>query len=59
MSIFKARPRKILQKRYEKIMQEALAAQRNGNIQGYADLHQNGESILRQLEELNACKTGE
>ncbi|MGY9106602.1 MAG: DUF6435 family protein [Alphaproteobacteria bacterium] len=50
---------KVLQKRYESIMQEALAAQRKGNIQAFADLHRQGASILREIEDLNACKTGE
>jgi hypothetical protein len=59
MGFFSPRPTKVLQKRYEFIMQEALAAQRRGDIQGFADLHRQGACILREIEDLNACKTGE
>lgn len=58
MGIFSPRPTKVLQKRYEFIMQEAVAAQRKGNIQVFADLHRQGACILRKIEDLNACKTG-
>ncbi len=43
-----------LQKEYEKKMQEAMNAQRSGNIQLSAQLNQEAEEILAQIQEEKA-----
>lgn len=43
-----------LQKAYEKKMQEAMNAQRSGNIQLSAQLNQEAEEILAQIQEEKA-----
>ena len=40
-----------LQKAYEKKMQEAMLAQRSGDIQKTAQLHEEAEAILVQIRE--------
>ena len=40
-----------LQKAYEKKMQEAMTAQRSGNIQKYAQLNEEAEAILAEMRE--------
>ena len=43
-----------LQKAYEKKMQEAMTAQRSGNIQKYAQLNEEAEAILAEMREAKA-----
>ena len=51
-SFLKKDPKKKLQAEYEKIMKQALEAQRNGNIELYADLTFKSEEILKQIDNL-------
>lgn len=48
----KGDPVKKLQKEYEKISEEAMHAQRNGNIALYAELSQKAEEIGKEIDRL-------
>lgn len=43
-----------LQKAYEKKMQEAMTAQRSGNIQKYSQLNEEAEAILALIQKEKA-----
>jgi|TARA_B110000211_G_scaffold68286_1_gene78890 hypothetical protein len=51
-SIFKKDPSKKLNKRYEAKLEQAMLAQRNGDIKGYAMLTAEAEEITTQLNAL-------
>ena len=51
-SIFKKDPSKKLNKRYEAKLEQAMLAQRNGDIKGYAMLTVEAEEIATQLNAL-------
>lgn len=55
-SIFKSDPVKKLNKAYGAKLEQAMLAQRNGNIEGYSILTQEAEEILKQLKQLEADK---
>ena len=46
----KSNPNKKLEKEYSQKMEEAMKAQRNGNIDLYAQLTAEAENILRKIE---------
>jgi len=46
----KSNPKKKLEKEYSQKMEEAMKAQRNGNIDLYAQLTAEAENILRKIE---------
>lgn len=48
----KSDPLKALQKQYEKKSEEAVHAQRNGNIALFAELSQECETIGKKIDEL-------
>ena len=50
--LFKTDPVKKLQKQYEKIMEQAVSAQRNGKIDVYAELTKKAEDIAKEIEAL-------
>lgn len=50
--IFKSNPAKKLQKEYEILMKKAVDAQRNGNIELYAKLSTQADTIAKKLDEL-------
>lgn len=50
--IFKKDPIKELQKEYEKIMEKAVHAQRNGDIATFSKLSQEAEEVYKKKEEL-------
>lgn len=52
--IFKKNPLKKLQLEYKSILAEAVAAQRAGNIKGYASLMEKAEEIMKKIEELKS-----
>lgn len=56
LGIFKKNPLKKLQKDYEKTMQEALSAQRNGNIDLYAKLSSKADKIRIEIERLEKAQ---
>ena len=49
--LFKANPVKKLQKQYEKIMEQAMHAQRNGKIETYAQLAKQADEIAKKMDE--------
>lgn len=51
-SIFKKDPSKKLNKRYEAKLEQAMLAQRDGDIKGYAMLTAEAEEIATQLNAL-------
>ena len=50
-SIFKSNPAKKLDKLYKSKLQEAMHAQRSGNIEGYSQLSAEAEAIYQQILE--------
>ena len=54
----KGDPIKKLQKDYEKLSEQAMQAQRNGNIELYAELSQKAEEIGQEIDRLKAQKIG-
>ncbi|HDZ07480.1 DUF6435 family protein [Pseudohongiella sp.] len=52
-NLFKADPRKKLQKDYEDKLAQAMQAQRNGDIRGYSALQEEAETLYARLEALN------
>jgi predicted transcriptional regulator len=51
-SFFKKNPLKELNKQYLQKLEEAMHAQRNGDIRTYSMLTSEGEEYLKQIEEL-------
>jgi hypothetical protein len=52
-SIFKADPKKRLQKQYEQLIAKAFQAQRNGDIRSYSLLTDQAEQIRLEIEALS------
>ena len=52
--IFKADPVKKLEKEYNRILEKAVHAQRNGNIELYSKLSTEANGLLKQIEKLEA-----
>ncbi len=55
-NFFKKDPVKKLEKAYEKLLEEAMQLQRNGDIKGYAKKMEEAEAIQKQIEELTKGK---
>ena len=51
-SFLKADPAKKLNKAYRAKLEEALKAQRNGNIRGYSMLTEESDAIWQQIQQL-------
>jgi hypothetical protein len=51
-SFLKADPAKKLNKAYRAKLEEALKAQRNGNIRGYSMLTEESDAIWQQIQKL-------
>ena len=51
-SIFKSDPAKKLDKLYRSKLEEAMHAQRSGNIEGYSQLSTEADAIYKQILEL-------
>lgn len=49
---FRSDPKKKLEAQYAKKLEAARDAQRNGNIQGYASLMAEAETILQEIDSL-------
>lgn len=54
--LFRADPKKKLQKAYEQKLNEAMQAQRNGDIRTYSSLSEEADALLKQIDELDAKK---
>jgi len=50
--LFKKDPVKKLEKKYEKLMEEAMNLQRGGDIKGYAKKMGEAEEVQKQIEEM-------
>ena len=50
--LFKADPIKKLRKQYDKILQEAMQAQRGGDIRLYSELSTQADQIYQQIKHL-------
>lgn len=55
LSLFKKDPIKKLDKLYERKLEEAMHAQRKGDIKSYAMITAEAEKIKVQILELQAC----
>ncbi|MBH46627.1 MAG: hypothetical protein CME71_00495 [Halobacteriovorax sp.] len=53
--ILKKDPKKKLQVEYEKLMKQAVEAQRNGNIELYAELTFKSEELLKRIDTLDSA----
>lgn len=49
-SLFKTDPSKALQKQYDKLLADAMQAQRKGDIRLYSQLSQEAEDVLKKLD---------
>ena len=49
-SLFKSDPTSKLRKQYEKILEQAMQAQRNGDIKSYSLLTEEAEKIRAEIE---------
>ena len=52
-SIFKKDPKKELQKEYQKLMKDAVDAQRNGDIETYSILSAKADDVDKELDQLS------
>lgn len=52
LSIFKKDPAKQLNKEYKLTLEQAMQAQRKGDIKLYSELSDKADGILKQLEEI-------
>lgn len=55
-SFLKKDPSKKLKQQYAKLLEQAMLAQRNGDIRGYGMLTREAEEINQQIQELEAGK---
>lgn len=53
-SIFKSDPSKKLKRQYELKLEEAMYAQRNGDIRGYAQLSVEAEQINQKIMDIES-----
>lgn len=51
--LFKKDPIKILEKKYERLMEEAMQIQRNGDIKAYAAKIAEAEEVQKEIEKLS------
>jgi hypothetical protein len=54
--LFKSDPVKKLRKQYSAKLEEAMLAQRNGDIRSYATLSEEAAALWKQLEPLEKAK---
>ena len=54
LSLFKKNPTKTLQKRYERLLQEAMQYQRKGDIRNYSRLSEEADQVLKEIDQLAA-----
>lgn len=55
-NFFKKNPTAKLEKKYEKLLEEAMQLQRKGDIKGYAIKSAEAEEVLQEIEKINAQK---
>ena len=54
--IFKSDPKKKLEQEYAKVSEAAMQAQRNGNIELFAELSQKAEEVGKKIDALEKEK---
>jgi hypothetical protein len=54
--LFKKDPIKALEKKYQKLMEEAMQIQRSGDIKGYAAKMAEAEEVQQEIEKLQQEK---
>ncbi|MEM8497626.1 MAG: DUF6435 family protein [Pseudomonadota bacterium] len=57
LSVFKSNPVKKLKKQYSAKLEQAMHAQRRGNIEGYSQLTYEAQEILKHIESLENSTT--
>ena len=50
--IFKKDPLKIMQKKYETLLEQAMNAQRNGKIEEYSELSFESEKLYKEIQKM-------
>ena len=50
--IFKKDPLKIMQKKYETLLEEAMNAQRNGKIEEFSELSYESEKLYKEIQRM-------
>jgi hypothetical protein len=55
-NFFKKNPAAQLEKKYEKLLEEAMQLQRKGDIKGYAVKSAEAEEVLKEIEKINQVK---
>lgn len=50
--LFKKDPQKALQQQYRNKLEEAMLAQRNGDIKSFSSLSEEAEALLQQIDQL-------
>ena len=50
--IFKKDPIKFMQKKYEKLLEEAMNAQRNGKIEEFSELSYESEKLYKEIQKI-------
>jgi hypothetical protein len=50
--LFKSDPKKKLDKQYHALLEQAMQAQRSGDIRGYSELTEQAHSVHEQLQAL-------
>lgn len=56
-SFLKNRPAQKLKKRHSMLLEQAMHAQRNGDIRTYSRLTAEAEEVFNQIQELSTSKT--
>ncbi len=54
--LFKKDPTKKMRAEYAKILEQAMLAQRNGNIELYAKLSKQADDLINEIEKLEQTK---
>ena len=52
--LFKSDPTKKLEQEYSKLLEKAMNAQRNGDIELYGNLSHQAEEVLKKIDEIKA-----
>lgn len=55
--LFKKDPIKRLEKKYQKLMEEAMQIQRSGDIKGYAAKMAEAEEVQKEIDQLQQKKS--
>ncbi|MFT6791897.1 MAG: putative transcriptional regulator [Cellvibrionaceae bacterium] len=56
--LFKSNPKDKLQKEYEKLLEEGMHLQRNGDIKGYSTITAEAEKLREKIEQLESNESG-